>query len=182
ARSIAKVSAGVAGPGQAVQTLSNIARQQSQLAQVAQQRPVQPGGGMGFAAGTNLFEALGIKVPARTGGVQQAGLIEDWLGEGGAAVAPYVADKTIQAFKALGMRPSKIGGTVLAETWSELFTPSGNLRGLVAVEHDGRISYMRNAGTPLIFSRDATQCRRMKKVAGRAYRASGGSTSARRKR
>ena len=73
------------------------------------------------------------------------------------------------------------GGTVIAQDLEDFYTDCGNPRGTVASVANGRMTYWSNRGQPVIFSRDAATCRRIKKLAGKSYRAAGGSSSSRKR-
>ena len=84
---------------------------------------------------------------------------------------------------AFGGRPPSVGGIVIADDLEDFYTDAGNPRGTVASIAGNRMTFWSNRGQPIIFSRDATMCRRIKKLSGKAYRAAGGcSTRYRRKR
>ena len=77
--------------------------------------------------------------------------------------------------------PTAAGGIPIASGWDDMFTPSGRVRRTTAVvNQQGRLEFMTNRGQPKIFTGDARICKDLRKHAGAAYRASGGSTSRKR--
>lgn len=165
-RDIAKAVAGQGGQFRA----------QQRLQQANGGRPMKMTGrqAKGILAQLGIAQTPPYQQPAETGivsdeiirrGIEGAGR---WLfpgnGNGGAVMVPQPT-----------YCPTTVGGgTVIADDWSDLFSESGNLRGVVAVmQPTGKLTFARNVGQPVIFSRDATLCKRVRSKSAKVAHAAG---------
>jgi hypothetical protein len=159
------------------------------------QRAQMMAGGQTVRRGLDLSTILGTPTPPYVDRMAQAGSVaaaaRSLPAVAGAAgtvarqlpgvAAGLAGGELIEAL--VGGRPGRVGGIQIAGSLDDFYTDAGNPRGTVASIDGDRMTFWSNRGVPVIFSRDATLCRRIKKLSGKAYRASGGtSRTYRRKR
>jgi hypothetical protein len=117
--------------------------------------------------GNGILQQLGIQQAPY---IQQAGFPVEAL--------PEPIESMVDIYQAgrqfLFPQQATTGGLQIADSWGDMFTPTGNLRGTVAViQPNGRMTFARNVGQPVLFSRDATICKQVRSRSAKVAHAAG---------
>lgn len=176
AKEISKATSGVAGRLYAAQRAARDPGLGFQLQGPMQgpivglQAPMNGGGGVNILdtiLGSAPYVQRMMSAAAGEGAMAGVGAAGAREGVAGALMVPGM----------MGVCPTRrLGGIPIAANLASFYTEAGNPRGTVATIANGRITYWSNRGVPVIFSRDATMCKRMRKIAGKAHSAAGGSS------